>query len=109
AGAASYRLQVSTTTAFSTTVYDLSNLTTTSAATSNLSNNTTYYWRVNATNGGGTGDWSTIFGFTTVAVTPPPASGLWIYQDGLIPPWINSSWGGTIVFGSTERFYAGAN
>jgi hypothetical protein len=72
AGAASYQVQVSTTSGFSTTVFDQSGIAATSAAvTPALFNNTVYYWRVNATNVSGTSVWSPVWTFTTVALTPP--------------------------------------
>ena len=71
-GATSYRLQVSTSDTFSTTVFDQSGITGTSQAVSGLGNNTLYYWRVNATNAGGTSSWSTSWNFTTI-VAPPSA------------------------------------
>lgn len=52
--ATSYRLQVSTNSNFSTTVVDQSGVTGTSYSVSGLANNTTYCWRVNAMNAGGT-------------------------------------------------------
>ncbi len=72
-GATSYRVQVSTSSAFTTTVVDQSNITTTTYAVSSLATNTTYYWHVNATNSGGTSAYSTAWSFTTVAPPPPPA------------------------------------
>ncbi|MGA2506866.1 MAG: lectin like domain-containing protein, partial [Chitinispirillaceae bacterium] len=63
-GATSYRLQVSTSPTFSSTVFDQSGIGGTSQAVT-LINGTTYYWRVNATNGGGTSAWSTTWSFTT--------------------------------------------
>lgn len=69
-GATTYRLQVSTNSAFTTTVVDDSTLTITSRQLGPLANNTTYYWRVKAKNIGGTSDWSSIWRFTTVAVAP---------------------------------------
>jgi len=42
-----------------------SGITTTSYALSGLANNTTYYWRVNASNAGGTSAWSSIWNFAT--------------------------------------------
>jgi hypothetical protein len=63
-GAASYDLQVSTSAVFSTFVVNLTGITATSYALSSLTNNTTYWWRVNAANSGGTSAWATS-GFTT--------------------------------------------
>jgi hypothetical protein len=67
-GASSYHLQVSTDAGFATTVVDQSNITTTSSAVSGLASNTTYYWRVNATNSGGTSAYSSVWSFTTVTL-----------------------------------------
>ncbi len=69
-GATSYRAQVSTNSAFSTTVSDQSGLASTSSVVSGLSNNTTYFWRVNATNSNGTSGWSSASSFTTVPLMP---------------------------------------
>ncbi|MBI3111316.1 MAG: fibronectin type III domain-containing protein [Ignavibacteriales bacterium] len=69
-----YRLQVSTTTSFVSTVFDDPTLSTSSKQIGPLANNTTYYWRVNATNSGGTGPWSNISRFTTTPPPPPPPS-----------------------------------
>ena len=63
--ASSYRLQVSTSNTFAVTVFDQSGITGISQQITNLSNNTKYYWRVNATNSSGTSGWSLIWGFTT--------------------------------------------
>ena len=70
-GATTYELQLSTDSAFATTVIDQSNLTSTSQAVSGLQNGAKYYWRVNATNSGGTGGWSNVWSFTTVIAAPP--------------------------------------
>ncbi len=68
-GATSYRLQVSTSSTFSTTVYDRSGITGTSQQVAGLANNTLYYWRVNATNAGGTSSYSSTWSFTTTGAT----------------------------------------
>lgn len=70
--AETYRIQVSETNDFSTTVRDLDSLNTTELQISGLHNGTTYYWRVNASNESGSSDWSTVWSFTTV--TEPPAA-----------------------------------
>jgi hypothetical protein len=68
-GAASYRVQVSTSNTFGTIYVQDSTLTAGSKAISGLSNSTKYYWRVNATNVGGTGAWATD-SFTTIIAAP---------------------------------------
>ncbi len=65
-GAVSYRLQVSIYSNFSTTFIDESNITVTSKQVSELTNNTPYYWRVNAVNPSGVSEWSEGWSFTTV-------------------------------------------
>ena len=68
---ASYAVQVSTSATFSSTVYSQSGVTGgTSVTTSSLSNLTTYYWEVNATNANGTSAWSGIWSFTTIITEP---------------------------------------
>ncbi|MGH7450808.1 MAG: FlgD immunoglobulin-like domain containing protein, partial [bacterium] len=67
-GAETYRLQVSTNSDFSTTVFDRANIATTSREVGPLANNTTYYWRVSAKNFGGTSAYSEIRHFTTIAL-----------------------------------------
>jgi phosphodiesterase/alkaline phosphatase D-like protein len=79
-GATSYTVQVSTVADFSSLTLD-STLTTTSVNLIGLSNNTQYYWRVSATNSGGTSAFSTSRSFTTV-VSAPPAPTLASPADG---------------------------
>jgi hypothetical protein len=64
-GATSYRVQVSTNSSFSPTIYDQSGITSTSIALQALGSRAYYYWRVNATNGNGTSAWSSIWRFRT--------------------------------------------
>jgi PKD repeat protein len=68
-GAASYRLQISLTRAFSSTLLDTSNLTNTEFAFDSLQGNTTFFWHVNASNAGGTSAWSNSWWFTTGATS----------------------------------------
>jgi hypothetical protein len=72
AGATSYSLQVSTDSLFQTTVVNSSAITGTLQVVSGLSYGTTYYWRVSATNSGGTSPWSSSWSFATVAAPPAP-------------------------------------
>ena len=68
---ASYTLQVSTDSLFSSFIYNQNGLTTTSQQISGLNNLTTYYWRVSATNNNVTSAWSTpIWSFTTTGSAP---------------------------------------
>ena len=68
AGATSYRVQVSTSSAFATTVVNDSTIVSTSEQVQ-LQPNTTYFWRVNAKNAGGTSGFSEVRRFTTLAPT----------------------------------------
>ncbi|MEE9289156.1 MAG: hypothetical protein V3U69_06180, partial [Bacteroidota bacterium] len=96
-GAQSYRLQVSSDSSFGTTVFDDSTLADTSQQVGPLSNNTTYYWRVNTKNAGGTSDWSMVWSFATVAAVPAPpmlaspADGDTVQSTTLLLAWLASS------------------
>jgi hypothetical protein len=69
-GATDYRLQVSTTPSFSTTVFDDSTLSGTSAQVPGLAHKTKYFWHVNAKNSAGTSPFSDVWSFTTVPAAP---------------------------------------
>jgi|GEM_PF-2201867 len=71
-GATSYQVQVSTAPDFTTTLFDQAGISATSQELTALAYATTYYWRVNATNSTGTGNWSATWSFTTL-IPPPPA------------------------------------
>jgi predicted phage tail protein len=63
-GAANYRVQWSLNSDFSTLLGEQT-VTGTSATVSGLSNGTTYYWRVNASNSVGSSSWSAVWSFST--------------------------------------------
>jgi subtilisin family serine protease len=66
-GATSYNVQVSTSSTFGTLFLDRPGVTTTSTSVSGLAASTVYYWRVSATNSGGTSAFSAARSFTTAA------------------------------------------
>jgi Listeria/Bacterioides repeat/Listeria/Bacterioides repeat/Listeria/Bacterioides repeat/Listeria/Bacterioides repeat len=71
AGSITYELQVSISSGFGTRVFDQSGISSISQAISPaLSNNTLYYWRVNATNAGGPSGWSGVQSFMTIVAAP---------------------------------------
>lgn len=74
APAATYQVQVSTSSAFTTMLFDQPGLALTSTTVTNLAPRTRYYWRVNATSALRTGPWSTISGFTTGVGYPTPTA-----------------------------------
>ena len=65
AGAAAYRLQISTSAIFATTTFDDSTITEVEKKVGPLTQNSTYYWRVKAKNNLGTSEYSTVWSFTT--------------------------------------------
>ncbi len=71
-GATSYGLQVSTDPSFGSYVLNTSGIPTNAYTISGLTYSSTYYWRVNASNSGGTSSWSGAWNFTTVPPTPAP-------------------------------------
>jgi photosystem II stability/assembly factor-like uncharacterized protein len=64
-GAESYSVQLSDTADFSRLVVDEVGLTTTSHDITGISIDAVYYWRVGASNGLGTSDWSEVWSFST--------------------------------------------
>ena len=60
-GADTYNLQIATDASFTAIIKDTSQTGTTYNVTTALTNGTKYYWRVNATNAGGTSAWSSVF------------------------------------------------
>jgi hypothetical protein len=79
---ASYRLQISTSSAFDSLLLDNGGITARAWNVKSLADKTTYYWRVSARNEYGDGDWSPTWHFTTGAPTPPlPAALLRLPAD----------------------------
>ncbi len=68
-GAGWYDVQMAKDNAFTQIVFDRDNVTATSIAVSGLEANTQYWWRVRAGNTVGNSNWSTVWSFTTGAVT----------------------------------------
>ncbi|MBI3194396.1 MAG: T9SS type A sorting domain-containing protein, partial [Ignavibacteriae bacterium] len=80
-GSDKYWLQVSTTSNFSTTVINDSNITTTSRLVPSLQSSTTYHWRVKAINTAGASGWSGSWRFTTQSSDPDPCITYSSYQQ----------------------------
>jgi photosystem II stability/assembly factor-like uncharacterized protein len=84
-GATTYRLQLSTNLQFSFLVLDSSvNSSYLSFLVGGLLNSSVYYWRIQASNSAGNGDWSDVWSFTTwnkpdfwKPVLPPIGNGIW--------------------------------
>ncbi|MBD1397730.1 T9SS type A sorting domain-containing protein [Pontibacter sp. JH31] len=66
AGASTYRVQVATSTTFTSNVYDQNGIVGNSIQVNDLSNGTTYYWRVQASNSVGNSGWSDVWSFSTI-------------------------------------------
>jgi photosystem II stability/assembly factor-like uncharacterized protein/transposase-like protein len=96
AGAATYRVQLSTSASFASTVIDDSLLTSISQSVGPLSANSTYYWRVNTSNVGGISAWSAQWSFTTIPPVPnqvslsSPANATVIVVDSVYLVWNKS-------------------
>jgi hypothetical protein len=89
-GAVSYTVQISTASSFASVFSSQTSLTALSTSVSSLANNTTYYWKVSATNGTETSAWSMVWCFTTV---PLPAPVLTAPNGSTVIP-AALSWGG---------------
>jgi len=101
-GATSYQLQVSTNSGFTTTIFNQSNITGTSQQVTGLSNNTTYYWRVNASNTNGTSAWSSpVWSFTTQQTSLPDLT--LVTPNGWSGPIVVSHVTGTTVDGAVDN------
>ncbi len=90
AGAVSYTMLISTASSFASVFSSQTSLTALSTSVSSLTNNSTYYWKVSATNGTETSAWSMVWCFTTV---PLPAPVLTAPNGSTVIP-AALSWGG---------------
>jgi hypothetical protein len=94
-GATSYRVQISTSSSFSTTVFDQSGITNTTITPNRLIENTTYFWRVRATNASGNGSYTQPGSFRTVSFSvlagptllTRPANNSSIHPVGILLEW----------------------
>ncbi|MFH1196301.1 MAG: S8 family serine peptidase [bacterium] len=80
-GASQYRVQISSTLDFVSTVFDQDAISNNYIDVVGLLPNTQYYWRVNCTTSSGVGDWSEIWTFTTGS--NPTEAGYAVKYDGL--------------------------
>lgn len=67
-----------------------------------LTNNATYYWRVNATNAAGTGEWSVVWKFTTIVSAPIAAPTLIAPPNGSINQTATPTLDWNDVFGANK-------
>jgi hypothetical protein len=95
-GALSYRIQVSADSLFATSQFDTSGITavTLTVPANKLTGLTKYYWRVNATNAGGTGPYSLVWNFSTLQNL---TLNLKVYLEGF--------WNGTAQVSDTTTVY----
>jgi len=100
--ATSYRVQVSTDPNFATTLINaVTGANSQYQVPTALAYNTLYYWRVNATNAGGTSIWSSVWDFTTL-ITVPLAPTLLLPVNGAIGVILTPFFDWTDVSGATK-------
>ncbi|MFZ1683885.1 MAG: DUF4038 domain-containing protein [Candidatus Zixiibacteriota bacterium] len=111
-GATSYRLQVSTNSGFTAVVLDQAAIGGTSFTAPGLQYSTTYYWRVLATNSGGSSAYSSSWTFVTQALSSGSMNSLVVsanrryLQAGGTPVFLNGEAAWSLVVQPT---YAGAD
>ncbi|MBN1983510.1 MAG: hypothetical protein JW795_18375, partial [Chitinivibrionales bacterium] len=88
AGATSYRVQLSMVENFASLIIDQSAIsaTTLTVAANLLANYASYFWRVNATNGIQTSDWSSVWTFKTIPLKPQSPQLLLPYDNVVNQP-----------------------
>ncbi len=103
-GATSYTVQVSSSSAFLNFVFGQAGLTALSQSISGLAGNATYYWRVDAVNGGGTSAWSSVWSFVTMLVAPAaPILSAPSNNSVNLPASLTFSW--SVVSGATYYYF----
>jgi hypothetical protein len=108
--AATYVLEVATTAGFTAIVHTSPTLTTPAYSGATLNTNTTYYWRVRATNTCGTGLDSGVFSFTTQAAPGDCGAGTSanvLFTDGFesgLGAWTHSGTGDTWAITTTPSY-----
>ncbi|MBI3194446.1 MAG: T9SS type A sorting domain-containing protein [Ignavibacteriae bacterium] len=116
-GAATYRLQVSTTSSFTSTAKDTSGVSDSTLVLSGLAGATQYYWRVNTTvTGKGTSDWSGTSSFKVIPPSPVQLTGSSVQQidpDGIKRShprltWTQSNYGPNINYKLYQYFCSGS-
>ena len=102
--AAVYHVQVSTVSTFASVLAEDSSLTSASKTLGGLTKSTTYYWRVQAKNAGGSSIWSSVFSFTTSSL-------IWTSENtGIIFPSITAlAVSGSNVFAATGAYSGGGS
>jgi hypothetical protein len=97
AEAATYRIQLSTSSAFTDILVDDSVMTSTSKGIGPLSPGTMHFWRVNEKNAGGTSEWSATWSFETILSLPDqvtlliPANASVVGSDSIKFIWAKAS------------------
>jgi hypothetical protein len=105
-GATSYRVQLSAEWDFSTIAYEVSGITSTSHQAQYLSGATTHYWRVYASNAGGTSGPSSAWSFTTWS---GPYAGSRIHLPGMLQvEWYDAGGEGTSYHDVDPENHGGA-
>jgi hypothetical protein len=94
----SYGLQVDNDPLFGSPAINQSGLPNTNYSTYSLGSGTTYFWRANASNAGGSGPWSDIWSFTTTGAALDPLSEALPSEYGFAQIWPNPFNAATTVF-----------
>ncbi len=100
-----YEIDIASDAGFASIVDNASGLTTTSYSSSSLALNTTYYWRVRATNGCGTTANSSTFSFTTSGVLVVACDTIGNYNPATDTPQLYTAGTGPVTFVAGHNQY----